>query len=100
MVSSNIVRHGKREQKMDNLGTHNVIVLHAEGFAPCTHHVGVVVSDDNNLVDSLLFEFGKVGDVAREMFLGTSSGEGTRGRDQDDLLISEFYRCAVLLVSR
>jgi hypothetical protein len=75
---------------IDNRGTYNIIMLNAERFAPCAHHVRIIVGNDNDLVDSLLFELLEVCDEARNMLFGASAGESTWDGNKNDLLISKF----------
>jgi len=75
---------------IDIRGTYNIIILNAESFAPCAHHVRVVVGNNNNLVDSLLFEFLEICDEARNMLFGASAGESTWDGNKNDFLIGKF----------
>lgn len=77
--------------------TYDEVVLDTVGLAPGGHDVGVVVGNDDDLVDTLGLELGSLGDVAGDVRASAGRGEGTGNRDEDDLLVLELWRGATVV---
>lgn len=78
-------------------GTHNELILDTVGLAPAGHDVGVVESNDDNVVNALGLESLDIGGVGGDVGAGAGGGEGTGDGDEDDLLALEL--CEALSVS-
>lgn len=77
-------------------GTHNEFVLDAVGLAPAGHYVGVVESNDDNMVNTLGLESLDIGGVGGDVGAGAGGSEGTGDGDENDLLVLEL--CEALSV--
>lgn len=70
---------------------YNRLVLDAVGLAPGGHDEGVVVGDDDDLVDALSLEVVELGLVARDVVGLAGRGESAGDGDENDLLVLELY---------
>ena len=68
--------------------------LAAGGLGPGGEHERIVHRDASDGVDTELLEFVGTLDEARQMFEMTGGGEGTRHREQHDLLAVEDVACS------
>lgn len=64
--------------------SYNVITGHTVGLAPGAHDVGIVVSEDGDLVDTLLAELGKLLDVLGDVVGGADGSESTCGGQREE----------------
>ena len=73
--------------------TYDRLILDAVGLAPGGHDEGVVVGDDNDLVNALRLEVVELGLVARDVVGLAGRGESAGDGDKNDLLVLEL--CAM-----
>lgn len=81
------------KQHEDNWGgrkTHDEVVGDVVGLAPAGHDVGVVVGEEDDLVDALGLELVALSDVAGKVGGGAGRSEGAGEGDDDDLLVLEL----------
>lgn len=69
--------------------THDKVVGNLVGLAPGGHDPGVVVGDDDDLVDALGLEGVLVLDEGGDVVGGAGGGEGAGDGDEDDLFVLE-----------
>ena len=60
------------------------------GLAPGRHDVGVIVGDDDDVVDALGLECGLVLDVSRQVRGLADGREGTGEGDENDLFVTKL----------
>lgn len=70
--------------------TYNEVIGDPVGLAPGGHDIGVVVGDDDDMVDALGLEGGLLIDEGGDVPLGARGGESTGDGDDDDLLVLEL----------
>lgn len=99
MVNSNSIASSTLTQRPANRlaeavvgGENDEIVLDVVGLAPGGHDKGVVVSNHDDLVNTLGLEGLAVVDVCGEVRGLAGGGEGTGDGDKNDLLLLEFWR--------
>lgn len=70
--------------------THDEVVGDVVGLAPAGHDVGVVVGEEDDLVNALGLELVLLRDVAGKVGGGAGGSEGAGEGDDDDLLVLEL----------
>lgn len=70
--------------------TYDEVVCNTVGLAPSTHDKGIVVGNDNDLIDALGLQSVLLFEKGRDVLLGASGREGTGDCDQDNLLVLEL----------
>jgi hypothetical protein len=61
------------------------------GLGPTAHDKGIVVGNDDNIVNTLGLELVDVLKIRWDVGGTAGRGESARHRDKDDLLVLEFY---------
>lgn len=79
--------------------TYDGAIGNGVGLAPARHDEGVVVGEEDDLVNALGLELVLVLDVRRQVGSGAGGGEGAGDSDYDDLLVGELC-CETSLVPR
>lgn len=79
---------GKRSRKR----TYNEIILDTVGLAPSAHHEGVIVGDNDDLVDALGLELVLLLEKCGHVLLGASRRERSGNGDDNNLLVLELFQ--------
>lgn len=70
--------------------THDEVILDRVGLAPRAHDKGIVVSNDDDLVDTSLLEVLDLADEAGDVLVLARRGERSGYGDEDDFLVLEL----------